>query len=103
MQLDNVALASFATPLFYDSLDRQMTSAKHFGIGRLFAYTDRDLRRDAFYHKNHLLFAQPRGWGYWIWKPFFILKTLRKLDEGQSLLYLDAGANFIGCQSHCLT
>jgi len=31
-----------------------------------------------------------KGYGYWIWKPFLIWKTLCEIDEGDVLLYLDA-------------
>tara|TARA_R100001015_G_C4620152_1_gene177032 strand:+ start:852 stop:1589 length:738 start_codon:yes stop_codon:yes gene_type:complete len=34
---------------------------------------------------------QPRGAGYWIWKPFIIQKKLKELDEGDFLIYMDMG------------
>ena len=37
-------------------------------------------------------YSSPRGGGYWIWKPFVILKTLKSMQEGDILLYADAGA-----------
>lgn len=41
-----------------------------------------------------------RGYGYWIWKPYLIRKTLDELDKGDCLVYLDAGCeiNKEGCQ-----
>ena len=36
-----------------------------------------------------------RGYGYWIWKPFLIWKTLQEINEGDILLYMDTG-----CQLH---
>lgn len=32
-----------------------------------------------------------RGFGYWCWKPYFILKELEKLEDGDILLYTDIG------------
>lgn len=32
-----------------------------------------------------------RGFGYWVWKPFIILETLRRLPTGWGLAYLDGG------------
>ena len=29
-----------------------------------------------------------KGYGYWIWKPFLIWKTLQEMDEGDILLYI---------------
>jgi len=34
-----------------------------------------------------------RGYGYWIWKPFLIWKTLCEMDEGDVLLYADSGCS----------
>jgi hypothetical protein len=33
----------------------------------------------------------PRGYGYWIWKSFLILKNLQDLEENDILVYLDSG------------
>lgn len=40
-------------------------------------------------------YSSPRGGGYWIWKPFVILKTLKSMQEGDILLYADAGCHLI--------
>lgn len=42
---------------------------------------------------NHILKPDVRGYGYWIWKPYTILKTLESLPEGSLLLYCDAGCH----------
>ena len=34
---------------------------------------------------------QPRGGGYWIWKFYFIYKYLQQINEGDYLIYCDAG------------
>jgi hypothetical protein len=39
-------------------------------------------------------FSQSRGAGYWIWKPYLILKTLYTMNEGDILVYCDSGAKF---------
>ena len=43
-------------------------------------------------HKNIL--SQNRGGGYWLWKPYFILKTLKMMAENDILLYIDSSAVF---------
>ena len=35
-----------------------------------------------------------RGYGYWIWKPYLILKELKLLNEGDILAYLDIHCHF---------
>lgn len=34
---------------------------------------------------------QPRGAGYWIWKPYLIQRVLESLDDDDILIYCDAG------------
>ena len=44
-------------------------------------------------HQNIL--RHRKGAGYWLWKPYIILKTLlTKLNDGDLLIYQDAGAYF---------
>lgn len=35
----------------------------------------------------------PRGGGYWIWKPIIIQDTLQSMNDGDILVYADAGCN----------
>ena len=43
---------------------------------------------------RHAKFVQenPRGYGYWIWKPHIILKIFEKYPECAGIFYLDAGS-----------
>ena len=42
---------------------------------------------------SHKTFIQsnPRGFGYWIWKPLIIAETLKTIPPGDILVYVDAG------------
>jgi len=42
-------------------------------------------------HQNVLSSKTP-GFGWWVWKPEFVLHCLTSLPEGSGLLYLDAGS-----------
>jgi hypothetical protein len=55
-------------------------------------YTAQDLMNDKEFWDKHGTFIMnnKRGFGYWIWKPYLIMKTMEKLNEGDILLYLDA-------------
>lgn len=44
-------------------------------------------------HKQH--FSYSRGSGYWCWKPFILLETLKKLNKDDILMYSDSGCHFI--------
>ena len=49
-----------------------------------------------FKKKNKDILSRQRGNGYWLWKPYFILKTLRdKLNKGDYLIYTDAGILYL--------
>lgn len=50
---------------------------------------------DDFRRRNQRIFEYKRGNGLWLWKPYFINKILRNLDDGDILFYLDAGAFFV--------
>jgi len=44
-------------------------------------------------HKE--IFSAKRGAGYWLWKPYLILETLKTIPENDILLYVDSGATII--------
>lgn len=54
-------------------------------------YTPKDLDIDFKTKYDHIL-SQKRGGGYWLWKPYIILKTLAKVNEGDYVIYCDSGA-----------
>lgn len=39
---------------------------------------------------------RPRGAGYWLWKPYFVKKTLEEMKDGDILVYCDAGCMING-------
>ena len=49
-----------------------------------------------FKEKNKKILSKFRGGGYWLWKPYFILKTFKeKLREGDYIIYADAGVLYM--------
>lgn len=44
-------------------------------------------------HSDH--FKHNRGYGYWLWKPYIILKQLELINENDLLFYTDAGATIL--------
>jgi hypothetical protein len=58
--------------------------------------TDRDLKTDTEFWAKHGAFLEansgPRqGYGFWRWKSYLIMKTLERMEEGDVLVYADAG------------
>lgn len=37
------------------------------------------------------ILSQKRGGGYWLWRPFILLQQLNKIEDGDIIVYLDAG------------
>ena len=71
------------------------TGLKVAGFNCVFSYGIEDIDRE-FVKKNQTILDFKRGAGYWLWKPYFILKTLEeKADYGDYVFYCDSGAFFI--------
>lgn len=82
------------TKNYHDAVDRLCNQAKSFEIfNEIIGYKDNDLKKYNDFYTKHENFIKNnnRGYGYWIWKPFLILKTLEKMDDGDVLLYCDSG------------
>ena len=56
-------------------------------------YTDIDLKNDTEFWSQHgeFIITNKRGYGYWLWKPYLINKTISSLKDGDILMYLDCG------------
>jgi len=48
-----------------------------------------------FSSENMRLLSCRRGYGYWVWKPYFLLKLLRDVADGDTVFYCDALMRFI--------
>ena len=60
-------------------------------VDEFYGYTPDDIDPE-FKKKNEDILNRPRGNGYWLWKPYFLYRTLEeKLDYGDFLIYSDAG------------
>ena len=65
-----------------------------------FAFTtihNMDSLSQKFKNTHSAILAQKRGCGYWLWKPYIILKTfIESMSDNDLLMYQDAGAHLIG-------
>lgn len=70
----------------------------------IIVYNDIDLMKDELFQKMHGDFIKKniRGYGYWIWKPYIIKKTMNSLKNGDILLYLDSGCQLPTNRWHLL-
>jgi hypothetical protein len=60
-------------------------------------FTDKELIIDNTFWNKHYQFIEKnnRGYGYWLWKSYIILKTMNEMKNGDILLYLDCGCEIM--------
>lgn len=75
------------------SIAKSATETGGFDTSRIYTKSDIDER---FQQDNRAILSQERGDGYWLWKPYIILKALSELEDGEVLCYSDSMYSFIG-------
>lgn len=86
-------LINYATPSFFSSQLRNAQSGLAVGFSSVLQWRKEDIGSD-FFQKHSSILSEPRGGGYWLWKPYFILKTLEMVKDGDCIFYSDSGAAF---------
>lgn len=89
------------TSEYHHAVERICKQAETFGLFyKVVGLTERDLQNDAelWLKHNDFINSNSRGYGYWLWKPYIIKKTLASMDDGDVLLYADCGCelNYAG-------
>ena len=79
-----IRLVCFADDKFAHSRDRLIASARLQGIDIIHSFAPHDYLRTNFYLDNKAILDQPRGCGYWLWKPYFIREVLRVRARGRN-------------------
>jgi len=81
----------------YHKRVKELTSqANTFNLfDNIIGYTEKDLKNDKNFWNRHGNFLEnnKRGYGYWLWKSYIILKTLNNINENDIILYCDAGCH----------
>lgn len=85
---------NYANKKWFPAQKLNAKTAKKYGADKVIMYTDKDIDKE-FYEKNKHILTQPRGNGYWLWKPYIIKKTLDKIEYGDYLIYVDSGAYYV--------
>lgn len=88
-------LVSFADSRMQGALDRLRTQAESVNIfgDRICLFTENDLDVDFRSQMANRLIPGSRGYGYWCWRPQVILQMFDKMDDGDVLLFVDAGCH----------
>jgi hypothetical protein len=88
-------LINYANNVFRKSQTlNSITGKKIASFDKVISYSPKDIEA-GFYKKNRKILDCKIGNGYWLWKPYFIKKSLEILTEGDFLFYCDSGAYFI--------
>ena len=84
---------------YIDAGKRLIKQATNLDIfNEIILFTANDLKSDPLFWDTHGNFVSrnTRGCGYWIWKSYLIQKTIKQMNHGDILLYLDCG-----CEIDC--
>jgi hypothetical protein len=77
-----------------DASKRLVQQAKSIGLfDNVTLFNEDSLRNDTEFWPKHgeFILSNSRGYGYWLWKPYIIKKTMDSLNDGDRLMYLDGG------------
>jgi hypothetical protein len=84
-------LVTYADALFKRNAEALCASALRSGFDQALVFTPDDLKGSTFADHNAGILSQPRGSGYWIWKPYIIRCALERVQPVDCVLYCDAG------------
>lgn len=96
-----IRLVNFASPNMTQSQKLCCESALKHDVNDCFPQNVDTITHE-FIVMNGDIFRQPRGFGYWLWKPYFIYKSMLHCQEGDILIYADAGIEFVNSVSHII-
>lgn len=97
-----VHLVTFSTKDMERSSWLCATSSKQHDVDTHARFNPGNISQFTEVKENQALFAQPRGAGYWAWKPLIIKREMEWLPEGSTLIYSDAGVEFINNVTHII-
>lgn len=63
------------------------------GFDNVICYNEKWLKTTPFYMENKEILNISIGAGYWLWKPYIILETLKNVENEDIVFYIDAGDN----------
>lgn len=85
---------SFADKKYRKTLERIKEEAertKFFDTVKI--YSENDLAEDFMERSGEFIRSNQRGFGYWIWKPQVAIQRMNEIEEGDILVYADAGCS----------
>jgi len=87
-----IVLVSYASRALRGSQELLRDTTRQVGgLDDAFFHTPRHIER-SFRRAHAQILGQPKGAGYWLWKPYFINRHLQQLGEDDWLFWCDAGS-----------
>lgn len=91
----NIILINYSNKFYTRAQKSNTKSAIKLGcFKKVISYQPDDIE-EQFYQTNKDILIRARGAGYWLWKPYFIKKTLSLMSDGEYLFYCDSGSRFV--------
>ncbi len=88
----HITYINYASGDFLKAQKYSLNKALKLGcVDEVFCYTFSDIDTK-FQNDNKEILNNKKGGGYWLWKPYFILKSLHEIKDGDFLFYCDTGA-----------
>ena len=87
--MPRLILLTYADRAYAAARDRLVASALSVGFDEAWSYGRADVVASGFYAANRAILDQPRGAGYWLWKPLLIRQMLDRLGPDDILFYTD--------------
>ena len=92
-----IILVAFGSNNLNKSIKRfqfQAEQSKFYDQIKIFKENDFDEKMKTLI--TEIMKEKKRGFGYWIWKPYFVLKVLEEINFGDVVNYVDIGCHIIG-------
>ena len=91
--LKNVVFVTFSDVNCQRGKQRLTFEAHQSGLFHKYVIGGPELFDAEFYQSVGSIIFEKRGFGYWIWKPWIILQTLKRMNDNDVLWYFDAGCH----------
>jgi hypothetical protein len=99
-----IHLVTYASENMTESRRICAGSALRYGVHEVHEWGDTDILMNdyTFFCVNNNILTQSRGVGYWLWKPYCIMLQMLDCNDGDILIYSDAGVEFINSVNHII-
>ncbi|MBD5470175.1 MAG: hypothetical protein HDR19_03415 [Lachnospiraceae bacterium] len=89
-----IIAANYADKKFRRAQKLNSKTAKQWGADRVIEYTAEDID-PKFRAANKEILDNPRGGGYYLWKPYVFYRAYQEISDDDYLIYTDAGSVYV--------